>query len=306
MTHPSREHTYLPDPRDDNDPLAPPPELRQAAFESIHESFTRRRHALAQMRDKINHQLEIQASLPPRDHVKFERMDDEFLLMFLRIKKMRVEKAFPEYLNFCRAQQKNPWLEEIDMSIVEQLFSTKSFQILPNYDPIGRLILSMDFNALVPLLEKLGKNNSHKLMSALFGMIETIMGDIRAQIFGVVIISDLTGCKTRTFRYLSASQYILSLDLCQNCYPIRASGMYLIHEPWYVKGLFNMMRPFMKQKVKDNLVCFGSDVAGVQKYVPKDSLLPTYGGLLKLDEVSLTREWVKKVRQTLSARRGNT
>lgn len=302
MTSPNSSTTYIPDPRDDTDPLSPPPSLRQASYEFARETYNRRRQTLAQLHTKIEHQKRSQASLPSEERIRFKRTDDVFLLMFLRCKRFRVDKAFTEYTNFCRAQVKYPWLQQLDMSVVESLFASSSFQILPACDRQGRLILSMDFKKLIPFIEQRGKNITQQLLAAIFGMLETVLCDVRTQIFGVTIVCDLAECTLRTFSIFTLSEYLLSLELCQNCYPIRASGMYVIHEPWYVKGLFKMMRPFMKQKVKDNLICFGTDVFRVHEFIRRESLLPTYGGLLNFDHSSHTKKWVQAVRQTLSSR----
>lgn len=158
----------------------------------------------------------------------------------------------------------------------------------------------MDIKVLMPFVERLGKDRSRDVLCAIFGMLETIMTDVRTQIFGMAIISDLTGCKLRTFGYLTLQQYMLSLELCQHCYPIRARGMYFIHEPWYVRGLFNAMRPFMKSTVKETLRCFGTDVSAIQEFIPRESLTPRFGGVLQYDVASHTRRWVEAVRQTIS------
>lgn len=130
----------------------------------------------------------------------------------------------------------------------------------------------------MPLAESIGKSKSQQLLTALFAMIQTIMADIKAQIFGVVILADLTDARSNALATLSLQQYILSLQLCQFSYPLRTSGMYLVNEPWFVRTMFNVMRPFMKEIVKENLKCFGRDVKAVHEYVPKETLPAAFGG----------------------------
>lgn len=191
-------------------------------------------------------------------------------------------------------------MSEVDVQLVERLFRSGSYTILPEADDRGRRILSMDMKVLVPFVESLGKAKMRALLVAIFGMLETLMGDARAQVYGVVVVADLDGCQMKTFGYLSVAQYLMSLDLCQNCYPIRAKGMYVVREPWYVKGLFNVVRPFMKDAVKDNLLCFGNDIEKIHRFISKKALPLKYGGDFDLNTESNTRFWVDAVSRRLS------
>lgn len=302
---------YLPDPRDDSDPLAPPKELREVSYIHTSETFERRRDGMAVLRARLAALQEKHArdSIPrstltdrktdgtgSKTVPKFERTGDDFLIVFLRAKKFNADAAFLEYVNFCRAHTENSWLKDVDIGILEKLISTGSFQILPKTDRKGRMIMSMDIKVLMPYAESLGKERMQDFLAAVFGMLETLMLDVRSQIFGLVIVADLTNCKLKTFGFLSVQQYLLSLELCQHCYPLRASGMYIIHEPWYVRGLFNVMRPFMKPKTKDNLLCFGTSVKQIHRFIPKESLVATYGGTLRYDDEAHTKFWIDAVK----------
>lgn len=283
---------YEPNPLDDRDPLAPPPHLREAAQRLVCETYAVRHKSLAKLRSLIQNAPST---------LCYKRTDDPFLLSFLRAKKFKAEAAFVELTNFFNAHAKHQWLHNIDPVLVEKWFSSESFQILPHCDPAtGRLILSVNMKNLVPFLEEVGNNNSRHVLITFFGMLETIIGDIRAQIFGVVVVADLTKCEIRAFGLLSMADYILSLNLCQHCYPLRASGMYVIREPWYVRGMFNCMRPFMKSTVKKNLRCFGEDVTGVHSLIPKQFLPPSFGGSVRVNKDEHTTYWVDAVRRTIS------
>lgn len=293
---------YRPDARDDDDPLAPPPELRQAAYELTSETYDSRQSALREIRQRVaEYDVEQQnASRGEKSQVIVDHTEDKFLLMFLRAKKFRVPLAAQELFNFYQARTDNPWLREVDIALVERLFSSGAFQVLPRQDRRGRVILSMNLKALGPLVDEMGKNRAKDLLSAIFAMLLTVAENVRAQILGVVIIADLTTLRLRTFGCLSAAEYVLSLNLCQHCYPLRARGMYLAHEPWFVKGLFNVMLPFMKSTVKEHLRSVGNDVDKIHKYIPKESLPRTFGGDLVFDEALTTKQWVEAVRKRTS------
>lgn len=289
--------TYVSDLRDTTDPLAPPFEIRETSWQTIGECFELRHSKLREMKQLLDHYEQGQKTMQT-DAVKFDRRDDEFLLVFLRSKRFDVEKAFAKFLNFSRAMTEMPNLRKVDLSLVEKLFSSGSYTIIPGGLEGGddRMILSMDIKTLMPFLESLGKCKVDDFLVAIFGMLETLMVDIRTQVYGLVIVTDLAGCKMKTFGYLTVQQYLKALELCQNCYPLRTTGMYIINEPWYVRGLLNVMRPFMKESVKQNMLAFGTDVQKMYKYIDRKALLSMYGGTLEWDEDANTKMWVEAVK----------
>ena len=276
---------YTSDPRDDTDHLAPPQHLREASYKLTGETYDLRNEGLKEML------LQIQ------DRQLDDCIKPEFLLSFLRSQKFRVDRAMRIYERYVHTREKHPSLRIVNHSLVQRLFSSGAFSILPTTDNRGRRILSMNMKELSPLVDSLNVNDSDVLLAALFGMLETVMLTIEAQIFGVVIIADLTRCRLKTFRYLTTSQYLLSLDLCQHCLPLRARGMFLIHEPFYVTAMFNLMRTFMKPMVKENLRCFGSNVTKVHEYIAMDSLPANFNGSLKYNREAHAKKWAAIVQQ---------
>lgn len=320
---PRQKPAYVPDPRDDADPLAPPRELRAAAFEKFAETYDLRHSRLALMNAMVHDYDNAQgaaagaasngspglgggsypgaapanANVDSATRVSFERRSDLFLLAFLRCKKMDVRRAFDEYVNFSRAHTENGWLRDVDPALAMRLFETGSLLVLPRYDVQGRLILSLDCKALIPIADELGKQRVLEVVKSIFCVLELLMMDFRAQIFGVVVVGDLTGAKLRTLGYMSISQYQLALNLCQHCYPIRASGMYIIHEPWYIRSLLNVLRPFMKPKVKNCFLAFGTNPSLIHDYIPRESLPAVYGGSLSFDVRTHAVTWVREVQK---------
>lgn len=288
---------YDHNPLDDSDPLAPPQHLRQAAYEHVNETYERRQETMADLRELVklydSKQQETEKSTGAQ---RFKRSDDQFLIIFLRNCKFRVNKAFCEYSNFCEAKNEHSWLRNVPPSLIERLFASGSFQVLPDIDKQGRLILSMNMDSLIPFMESFGTSRCEELLSVLFGMLEILMVDIRTQIFGIIIIGNLAGLTLRAFRYLSVQHYLLSLSLVQYSYPLRAKGMLLIREPWYVRGLFRVMKSFMKRSAKEGLKCFGNDITAMKNHISEQSLPREFGGALELKDYNHKKVWVDAVK----------
>ena len=44
----------------------------------------------------------------------------------------------------------------------------------------------------------------------------------------------------------------------QDCYPARFCGVHFLSQPWYVEALLSVIRPFLKDKVKDKVSSAGT------------------------------------------------
>lgn len=281
------------DPRDLKDPLAPPQHLLPAAHRRLGETYLVRHGALCALKKKIEGYNETALKVQRQE---FPRQDDWLLLAFLRCKKFDVDLAFTEFLNYSSFHQQNGWLRDgVDRDLVRRLFATGAFQILPTRDPTGRLILSLGSKTFVPIVEELGPSRIMEVVKAVFFLLEVVIADIEAQIFGATIVADLGAYKIKIMAYLSPTEYQMFLHLCQNCYPLRANGMFIIREPWYMRTLWTIIRPFMNTKVKRRFKTFGKDWKGIYEYIPKASLTELYGGSLEFDAENAAKRWIQAV-----------
>eukprot|EP00172_Hildenbrandia_rubra_P002071 Plantae.Rhodophyta-Hildenbrandia_rubra.ctg27290.p1 GENE.Plantae.Rhodophyta-Hildenbrandia_rubra.ctg27290~~Plantae.Rhodophyta-Hildenbrandia_rubra.ctg27290.p1 ORF type:complete len:377 (-),score=103.78 Plantae.Rhodophyta-Hildenbrandia_rubra.ctg27290:346-1476(-) len=281
------------DERDLKDVLAPPRRLLGDARRKLGETFDVRHEGLRGLKELIERYNE---STPKAQRVEFMRKDDWFLMAFLRCKKFNVQRAFDEFLNYSTFHYENGWLRDgVDRDLVRRMFSSGGFQVLPSRDPSGRLILSMGTKALVPMVEELGPSRIMEIVKAVFFLLEVVIADIEAQIFGAAIVADFSACKIKILTYLSPSEYQMCLHLCQACYPLRANGMYIIREPWYMRTVWAIIRPFMNTKVKRRFKTFGKDWTGMYEYIPKKSLTPLYGGEFIFDAEAAAKRWIAAV-----------
>jgi hypothetical protein len=173
---------FTADRRDDGDPVAPPPELREAAYFKTGETFETRRNGLANFKKRIH---EYSASPGEQNITFFGRDDDAYLLSFLRCKKMNTDEAWDKYLNFCKHYSRESWLFNVDTALVRRLYESRSFEVLTERDACNRVILSMKCEALIPIVEEYGPKNVRELLKAIFCVLQVLcFADIEAQVHG--------------------------------------------------------------------------------------------------------------------------
>jgi hypothetical protein len=173
---------FIADRRDDGDPVAPPPELREAAYLKTGETFETRRNGLANFKTRIQEY----SAIPGEQNITFfGRDDDAYLLSFLRCKKMNIDEAWDKYLNFCKHYSRESWLFNVDTALVRRLYESRSFEVLTKRDASNRVILSMKCEALIPIVEEYGPQNVKELLKAIFCVLQVFcFADVDAQVHG--------------------------------------------------------------------------------------------------------------------------
>lgn len=202
----------------------------------------------------------------------YSRREDAFLLAFLRCKKFDTARAFDEYTNYSRFHDEYGWLRSTQRDLVRRLLTSGSFSILPTRDPDGRVILSVVTRHLLALVDDVGAAHVTSILKAVLFLLEVMIADVEAQIYGAVIVQNLEGYALRYVRYMKASEYRLFLHLCQDCYPLRANAMYAINEPLVLRTVWAIVRPFMKAKVKRRFKTFGASYSVLYDHIPRESL----------------------------------
>jgi len=305
--------TYKEDHRDDSDELAPPKHLRLDAWCKLGETYDRRHAGIAAMHVLIRQherggvgggQAAAVGSAPAAAAAlgaaatapcSYSRRDNKFLMAFLRCKKFDTARAFDEYTNYSRFHDEYGWLPTTQRDLVRRLLTSGAFSILPTRDPDGRVLLSVVTRHLLALVDEVGASQVTSILKAILFLLEVLIADVEAQIFGAVIVQNLEGYALRYVRYMKASEYRLFLHLCQDCYPLRANAMYAVHEPLVLRTVWAIVRPFMKAKVKRRFKTFGASYSVLYDHIPRESLTADFGGTLQFDANAAASRWIAAV-----------
>lgn len=124
-----------------------------------------------------------------------------------------------------------------------------------------------------------------------------MLGEVRlieeGPIFGDIMIFDVACCKAAMVSKLLNPVIKKGIMCCQNALPQRLKEIHVINVPPYMDTGVNIIKMFVKQKIKERFHVY-SDIEGLYKYIPRDSLPSDYGGKEKsLD--ALQSEWFKKL-----------
>ncbi|XP_004612535.2 alpha-tocopherol transfer protein-like isoform X2 [Sorex araneus] len=167
-------------------------------------------------------------------------LDDAFLLRFLRARKFDYDRALQLLLNYhgCRRS----WPEvftDLRPSALRHVLASGFLTVLPRADPRGCPVLCLRPDRWVPSSYPITEN-------------------IRAI-------------------YLTLEKLIQSEET-QDGFPIRIKAVHVVNEPRIFKGIFAIIKPFLKEKIASRFFLHGSDLSSLHASLPRSILPDEYGG----------------------------
>lgn len=204
-------------------------------------------------------------------------LDTGFLLRYLRVRKFTQLAARKTLENYWTARSKSPeWFKDIDMydPELQEIIASGLVLRVPGTDKHGRLIcferpeqLDVDW-----AIKKFGVN---KIFKAMIGVFDWILMDPNAQVNGIVAIEDMTGFSIKhTMSLYTPENSKKFTAIYQDAYPCRTKAMLIYNEPPIFDPFFAVIKPFMKQKLRDRVQMVGKNLTNLYKKLDME-LLPT-------------------------------
>ncbi|XP_077300345.1 alpha-tocopherol transfer protein [Arctopsyche grandis] len=207
---------------------------------------------------------------------------DEYLIKFLRPCKFYPESTLQQIKRFYTFRKKNPiycynLLPENDRNAFKQ--GLIGFQEIR--DNNGSRIL---------VIEAGGKwKPSQCTLVELFRSIqlslEAAMAEPKTQVGGVVVIFNMLGFSLSHVVQITPSFAKMVVDWIQDCIPIRLKAIHIVNQPYVFNMVFQIFKPFMREKLKQRLHFHGTNYDSLQKHVPKEALQPRFKGTMIMPEM---------------------
>lgn len=255
-------------------------ETLEKARRELGEEPGRREEAIRELREKIEAQ-EVE------EGVGYERKDDKFLLMFLRARKFNMDRSLQLYTNYYRYRQKYAHLlTDYHPKAVENALRSGLIRVVADRSRNGPKIIVISpalWDAqTVPFVDN---------FKALLLVLDKLIEDENNQIHGFVFINNLKNVGLFTVMSVARTEHVkkgILMELMQEAFPARFKGLHLVHQPWYVSIVLTIVRPFMKQKLRERVHLHGNDFSSLHEYMSVEGLPTSFGGLLPDLEPSCT------------------
>lgn len=203
------------------------------------------------------------------------QQDDKTLLKFLYARKFNIPDTFLLLQNYYWYRKKNHILFKdfhSDAPDIRNALESSLPGVLSCKDRKGRCVL---------ILNATNWDCSYSLISiyrSILLSLEFLSNEIHNQSRGFVVIVDWTEFSFRQSTNLKPSILKLMIEGLQDCFPARFKGIHFIGQPWYVEAALTLIKPFLKEKIKERIFVHGNNLSTLHDYVHKDILPAELGG----------------------------
>lgn len=209
------------------------------------------------------------------------RVDDPFLLRFLRARKFDYDRALQLLVNYYSCRKNWPEVfSDLKPSAIKPVLDSGFVNVLPHTDDMGRRIVCMRPGQWNPRNYPITEN-----VRAIYLTLEKLVESEETQVNGIVLLADYSGVGLSQASHLGPFIAKKVTGILQDGFPIRIKAVNVINEPMIFKGIFAILKPFLKEKLVKRFFLHGSDLNSLHKNIPKSILPEEYGGTAgKLDQ----------------------
>ncbi|OQR77050.1 alpha-tocopherol transfer protein-like [Tropilaelaps mercedesae] len=206
------------------------------------------------------------------------RLDDEFLLRFLRAKKFNLQRAVRTYKRYFRIRLVDP---ERFMPVGK---GPKDYAGAFELE-VGALLEQLNpLDGTTTIIWRVGKWSPSCGLDLRDIVTPTAMvGDLsledpQVQVNGVRFIIDLEKMQYSYLRYIPFSAIKALVMALQDGYPARFKGVHVVHNTSLWDFIYSAARPLLAPKQRARFHLHGNDLSSLHRFIPAEILPSEYGG----------------------------
>ncbi|KAG5673906.1 hypothetical protein PVAND_003907 [Polypedilum vanderplanki] len=253
------------------------PELLAIAEKELRETSEIRKKGIAELRDLLKKNPDLNFS-----------DDEDYLVIILRVCHWYPESAIKLLRQIAEFRRDNEKLLKDLMPEQEKIPFIEGgvVNVLTNKDHKNRRVLIVNSGKLWdPSVV------STDSMFRMFYLIH-IMAQLEksTQICGCIVIYDFDGLGMKQIKAMTPSSVQRLLTFIQVAMPLRLKEVHFVKQPFIFNMVWSLMKPFIKEKLKNRMYFHGSNMKELHKFVPPEYLPKNYGGTMP--EINYSgKEW---------------
>ncbi|PAA51859.1 hypothetical protein BOX15_Mlig018567g1 [Macrostomum lignano] len=209
------------------------------------------------------------------------RDDDDFLLRFLRVAKMDLERAqmmLDNYVTIRKSSRGSPhWFDypALDDERVLRYLEQPFVHLHLGYKASGEAVYLSALQYWDPDLMPFDQ-----LVTTLYMTADVALVDPHSQTSGVTVIVDMNQISKKQLKLFENRKTLFSLIRnWQDAFPVRVKSVIYLNEPLYFDVIYAFIKsaPLLKQKLKDRLHRVGKDLDKLRRLIGEEeaeALLP--------------------------------
>ncbi|XP_072936987.1 alpha-tocopherol transfer protein-like [Epargyreus clarus] len=243
----------------------PPSELVEYSQENCGEDPCTRLQAIYELKDMIFERGECTP----------HRMDDEFLIKFLRARHFIPQRAHRLMVNYYRFKQENPQLfEDVYPLDLRQIGDANVIAVPPYRDQDGRRMLLYRIGCWDPKTIPVDDLFKATVFALELGLLEQ-----RTQILGGVAVFDLADIGTQHAWQITPSVAAMIVKLLVSSFPAITHAIHIINHSWMFDKMYNIFKPLLTGAMRSRIFFHGYDVTSLHKHIHPEYLPERYGGI---------------------------
>ncbi|XP_023242950.1 alpha-tocopherol transfer protein-like isoform X1 [Centruroides sculpturatus] len=221
------------------------------------------------------------------------RLDDMFLLSFLRSRKFDKERAIKLLRNYYSTRKKYPDIfGEFNPVATKKYLDTKIVSFLPHTDQDGRVVGLVQ----VPYWDPSNVHMKDVLKCLLMYQDAGLTGHL-IQVNGLVVIWDAKTLSWRHVLQLTPSTIFCMTSLLFTAIPIRYKEIHVVNIGKFGYLFYNALRPFLPYKIRKRIHIHSSEIESLHKFIDSQFLPEEYKGDLPLHDPAECIEVILKFQE---------
>ena len=249
-------------------------ETLEKAKRELGELPERRAEDIQQLRERVGQWEQS----PEEEGLSFPRKDDKFLLRFLRARKFDQDRALQLFINYHKYRQKKyaHFFEDYSPQSVEHVLKSGLVGLLDSRARDGSKVICLFPSRWDYQNTPFGDN-----FKTLLQILDKLIEDEENQVHGFTIFNNLDGLTFYAITHMVRTEHIqkgVLFELIQDAFPARFKGLHLLNQPWYISIILSIVRPFMKQKMRQRLHMHGADFSELHEVMDPMNIPEDFNG----------------------------
>ncbi|XP_015930746.1 alpha-tocopherol transfer protein-like [Parasteatoda tepidariorum] len=253
-------------------------EEQKEALDDLNETEELRKRCLQEMRDWVKSQ----------PHFINCRLDANFLLRFLRMRKYRVDLAQQVLDKYLTNKTKYPMTYQkldIQKSSLRDLISRGYVFPLPERDKEGRVVLFCIAGALDS-----SRHKQSDVFKSFLLAFEVLMECELNQKRGISYIFTQEGYHISHALLVGLRDLQKMVNSGEKAIPLRHKQLHWMNVPKYLATLFQFLKTFLSHKLQERILLH-TNVSSLHEYFPPSMLPKEYGGVIPVSQ--MTARWIE-------------